>query len=63
MLYSTQSVGEKMTEEERATHRPGPDRRNRTDMAFSPRKPGRKPKAETDAKAETPILWPPDANS
>lgn len=48
MLYSTQSVGEKMTEEERATHRPGPDRRNRTDMAFSPRKPGRKPKAETD---------------
>ena len=48
MLYSTQSVGEKMTEEERATHRPGPDRRNRTDMAFSPRKPGRKPKTETD---------------
>lgn len=48
MLYSTQSVSEKMTEEERATHRPGPDRRNRTDMAFSPRKPGRKPKTETD---------------
>ena len=48
MLYSTQSVGEKMTEEERTTHRPGPDRRNRTDMAFSPRKPGRKPKTETD---------------
>ena len=48
MLYSTQSVGEKMSEEERATHRPGPDRRNRTDMAFSPRKPGRKPKTETD---------------
>lgn len=46
--HSTQSVGEKMTEEERATHRPGPDRRNRTDMAFSPRKPGRKPKTETD---------------
>ena len=48
MLYSTQSVGEKMTEEERATHRPGPDRRNRTDTAFSPRKPGRKAKTETD---------------
>ena len=48
MLYSTQSVGDKMTEEEKATHRPGPDRRSRTDMAFSPRKPGRKPKTETD---------------
>ena len=48
MLYSTQSVGEKMTEEERATHRPGPDRRNRIDLEFTPRKPGRKPKTETD---------------
>jgi type IV secretion system protein VirD4 len=53
MLYSTQSVGDKMTEEERATHRPGPDRRNRTDMAFSPRKPGRKPKDETDDDNDT----------
>jgi hypothetical protein len=48
-LYSTQSVGDKMTEKERATHRPGLDRRTRTDMAFSPRKPGRKPENETDA--------------
>ena len=39
MLYSTQSVGEKMTEEEKATHRPGPDRRKRADTAFKHKKP------------------------
>ena len=39
MLYSTQSVGDKMTEEEKATHRPGPDRRKRADTAFKHKKP------------------------
>ena len=48
MLYSTQSVGEKMTEEEKAVHRPGPDRRKRADTAFKPKKPLQKTGEDDD---------------
>jgi hypothetical protein len=53
MLYSIQSVGDKMTEAERATHHPGNDRSNRTDLSFLPRKPGQTKKAESDDNDDT----------
>lgn len=48
MLYSTQSIGEKITDAEKASHKSNIDRRNHTDVIFSPRKPGRKPKTESE---------------
>lgn len=53
-LYATHSVGDKMTEEEQITHKPGLLRRNRMDAGFIPRKPGRKNKTyDNDSKGDS----------
>ena len=53
-LYATHSVGDKMTEEEQLTHKPIPLRRNRMDVGFVPRKPGRKNKTDdNDGKGDS----------
>ena len=52
MQYATQSVGDKMSESERATHKPDPDRKNRANAAFSRRKPGCKSNMKTEEDAD-----------
>ena len=48
MLYSTQSVGEKMTEEEKTKHKQDNNLKKQVDVLFHHRKPGQKTKEDKD---------------